>query len=75
MRYFLNFIFCLGNLCEAQFVHPYDYYNDSLPSQTVTSIFQDSRGYLWISIYDRGLFRLDGANTQAYTADYDVKAP
>ncbi|MCC5944978.1 MAG: SpoIIE family protein phosphatase [Bernardetiaceae bacterium] len=43
---------------------------DGLPSNTLSSIFQSSDGYLWISSYN-GLIRFDGMNFSIFNEDHN----
>jgi signal transduction histidine kinase/ligand-binding sensor domain-containing protein len=51
-------------------VLPFDHYTiaDGLPSNWITAIFQDSRGYLWVG-GDGGLSVYDGISFKTYTKD------
>ncbi len=56
-------------------VLPFDHYStkDGLPSNRITSIFQDSRGYLWIG-GDSGLSVYDGISFKTYGVDDGLPA-
>lgn len=62
----------LTGLCRPGFpqVLPFDHYSikDGLSSNWITSIFQDSRGYLWIG-GDGGLSVYDGISFKTYGVD------
>ncbi len=45
---------------------------DGLPGMTITSIIQDSKGYMWIGTYD-GLVRFDGVEFTTYSRSVDMK--
>jgi signal transduction histidine kinase/ligand-binding sensor domain-containing protein len=40
----------------------------SLPSSMVTNIFQDSEGFLWMSVFSSGLVRYDGAKMDLFSS-------
>jgi ligand-binding sensor domain-containing protein len=39
-----------------------------LPTETVYDIYQDKKGFIWIST-EQGLYRYDGKNYTSYTLD------
>ncbi|HBS89130.1 MAG TPA: hypothetical protein DEA97_21465 [Bacteroidales bacterium] len=41
--------------------------NDGLPQNNITSIFQDSRGFLWIGTYAGGVSKFDGKSFSNYS--------
>ncbi len=43
--------------------------NDGLSSNSVASVFEDSRGLYWIATQDGGLNRFDGKNVKVYKTD------
>lgn len=46
---------------------------DVIPSDMIVNIFEDTKGVLWISTEDRGLFRLDGGNQTNYFASKEFQ--
>lgn len=65
-------MFCLLLLAnQISFGQNYDFkhYNveDGLPQSQVNTIFQDSRGYLWVGTAGGGLCKFDGINFTQYT--------
>ncbi|MCG3119600.1 MAG: hypothetical protein ALAOOOJD_02038 [bacterium] len=65
----LLFLFFLSRPAHLQ-VLPFDQYTiqNGLPSNWITTIFQDSRGYLWIGA-DGGLSVYDGVSFKTYGKD------
>ena len=67
-------IFCLLSCVlfsvHAQFNCSFTHYsaNDGLPQNTVTSILQDSKGYIWLASWG-GLSKFDGYNFKNYNTD------
>ncbi len=74
-KYFFGIVIHLSLLCIAQYGNGQSIGNDllfdlvaqrpALPGNTVNFIFQDSRGFLWLST-NRGLSRYDGSNIKNY---------
>jgi ligand-binding sensor domain-containing protein/two-component sensor histidine kinase len=70
----INLLTALALLCAYRQgfpqILPFDHYSiqDGLPSNWITSIFQDSRGYLWIGA-DGGLSVYDGVSFRTYGKD------
>ena len=63
----LSGLLCLANpvFCQTLPFHRYTT-GDGLPSNHITTLFQDSRGYLWIGT-DNGLSRYDGTEFKNFT--------
>ncbi|HRG27996.1 MAG TPA: two-component regulator propeller domain-containing protein, partial [Chitinophagales bacterium] len=61
------FLYC-GNRLQAQQYHLKNYsIDDGLAGISVTSLLQDSRGYVWIGTEDGGISRFDGKTFVNYT--------
>jgi ligand-binding sensor domain-containing protein/signal transduction histidine kinase len=69
VKIFLSFLLGFAALGRAQIL-PFEHYSikDGLPSNWLTTIFQDSRGYLWIG-GDGGMSVYDGVNFKNYGTD------
>ncbi|MGH7598700.1 MAG: sensor histidine kinase [bacterium] len=69
VKILLAFFLCLAAFGYAQIL-PFENYSikDGLPSNWITSIFQDSRGYLWVG-GDGGFAIYDGINFKTYDVD------
>lgn len=63
------FVFCFAAWAAAQIL-PFEHYSikDGLPSNWITSIFQDRRGYLWIG-GDGGMSVYDGVSFKNFDTD------
>lgn len=48
---------------------------NALPSALVTHIFQDSKGYIWFSVYTSGLVRYDGTKMELYDQKDGLRDP
>ncbi|MBM6889124.1 response regulator [Bacteroides caecigallinarum] len=67
MKYILYILFFIGTFlmpCHAQYSRLFTI-GDGLSSSLINNIYQDSRGYIWISTRD-GLNRYDGAKVVKY---------
>lgn len=63
--------FLVGFGFRAQNYVPYYYHftkQNGLPTETVYDIYQDKKGFIWIST-EQGLYRYDGKNYTSYTLD------
>ena len=63
--------FLIGFGFRAQNYVPYYYHftkQNGLPTETVYDIYQDKKGFIWIST-EQGLYRYDGKNYTSYTLD------
>ena len=63
----LLLLFCLGNIFSQQSSYYFKHYNNNsgLSQNTVMSIFQDSKGFIWIGTKN-GLNRFDGHDFKIY---------
>jgi hydroxymethylpyrimidine/phosphomethylpyrimidine kinase len=63
--------FLIGFSFRAQNFVPYYYHftkQNGLPTETVYDIYQDKKGFIWIST-EQGLYKYDGKNYISYTLD------
>ena len=60
-------IFFSLNAIEHNFTH--FTIKDSLRTNTITKLFQDSRGYFWVGT-NRGLYRYDGSEFKFIEAEF-----
>ena len=66
--FFTVLLVCCGNRLHAQQYHLKNYsIDDGLAGISVTSLLQDSRGYVWIGTEDGGISRFDGKTFVNYT--------
>ncbi len=66
--FFTVLLLCCGNRLQAQQYHLKNYsIDDGLAGISVTSLLQDSRGYVWIGTEDGGISRFDGKTFVNYT--------
>lgn len=66
--FFTVLLLCCGNRLYAQQYHLKNYsIDDGLAGISVTSLLQDSRGYVWIGTEDGGISRFDGKTFVNYT--------
>lgn len=68
VSYFVSILFILK--AEAQEL-PLTHFttaseSNPLPSAMVTNVYQDSEGFIWLSVFSSGLIRYDGANMVLY---------
>ena len=69
---FLLSISCVG-IANSQLIPSKNVtINEGLPSNSIKSLFKDSRGYIWIGT-DAGLCRYDGKNYKVYNEATGLK--
>lgn len=63
---FIIIIYCISTIKPQSLSYTSYTTKDGLPSNTITTIFQDSKGYIWIGT-NNGLARYDGAEFTKYS--------
>lgn len=59
------------NNCKNNMGYRYNYFQQRYEDITVNFIYQDSKGYLWLSIEPSGLYKFDGTHINTFSVDYD----